>query len=151
MEQQESINAIVTMMGKKILAGRIRETNTFGLRGIAIDVPECDGYGGFTRTVSHQAVYDIQPCTFDDVLDAVFDQQMQALPIWTRKRPVTYPVWVKFDLNGERREAIVLHSTPQEPTWNSLTVALCKQGHADELEDTVRVYSWSEVHTGDPE
>lgn len=85
MEEQQRIWALVTLMGRRTLAGQISEATVHGLRMLQVDVPEVDGYGGFTRFVAPGAIYDIQPCEEPEVNEAVFTLGMKSLPVWGQR------------------------------------------------------------------
>lgn len=84
MDEPQKVWAIVTLMGRRTLAGQISETTVHGLRMLQVDVPDSGGYGGFTRFVAPGAIYDIQPCDEVEARGAVSYLALEALPVWGR-------------------------------------------------------------------
>jgi hypothetical protein len=62
---QESFNswAIVEIMGRKVISGRVTEQVIAGQGFIRVDVPETPGQAGFTQLYGPSSIYAITPTT----------------------------------------------------------------------------------------
>ncbi len=63
--------AIVELMGRQIIAGRISEELIAGVPMLRVDVPACDGEPAYTKFYSGNAVYGITPTDEATALRAV--------------------------------------------------------------------------------
>ena len=63
--------AIVELMGRQVIAGRISEENIAGVPMLRVDVPACENEPAYTKFFSGQAVYGILPTDEATALRAV--------------------------------------------------------------------------------
>lgn len=57
--------AIVEIMGRQVIAGRVTEQTIGGTSFIRVDVPEVNGNPAFTRFYGAGAIYAMTPCSED--------------------------------------------------------------------------------------
>lgn len=94
--------AIVEIMGRKVFAGRVRDSSIGGASMLRIDVPEIENQAAYTKYFGKDAIYAITPT--DEATARAMAQRLAEPPIERWIMPRLEPALPEADLWDEEEQ-----------------------------------------------
>lgn len=147
MKNEQDIWAIVELMGKNRLAGRITEQIIAGRGFVRVEVPDTPAASGYTRYVATTAICALTPVPADVARDAAaqlgepaVDPALLAGGGAPPRAPRTCPVRVRYLVAGREEQHVVQHPLNGGISARSL-LALYPRARGETA--AVEVVSWA--------